>query len=189
MDRRGISRYARIFMLLACFAAAGAMSYAHKHGEAQRYAARAFEHSRHEDVMAGATGTISAWLLGIANFPVILSIFLRNGEKMLPPELSLKTALTSFNRQQRKHFMKLHYWLNPVAAGIAIIHFLSTKCEATAIPELGLGVMLMISILGVMVLFRWAPVSMRKMIFRLHTSPIVLIVSLGILLIGHSLVD
>ena len=70
--------------------------------------------------------------------------------------------------------MKLHYWLNPVAIGVAIIHFLSTECKATAIPELGLGVMLLICILGLLVTFRLSPASMRKAIFRFHTSPILL---------------
>jgi Zn-finger nucleic acid-binding protein len=37
-----------------------------------------------------------------------------------------------------KRKMNLHYWVNPVGIGAAIIHFSLTECEATVIPELGL---------------------------------------------------
>jgi hypothetical protein len=37
--------------------------------------------------------------------------------------------------------------------------------------------------------FKISPAFMRKTIFRLHTSPIVLIAIFSILMIGHSMVD
>jgi hypothetical protein len=77
----------------------------------------------------------------------------------------------------------------PGAVGIAIIHCLAAKCEATAIPEIGLGVMFLVCVLGIMVAFQWSPAFMRKTIFRVHTSSILFLISVSILLIGHSMVD
>jgi len=142
-----------------------------------------------EEGMGGATGQIAAWLLGIANFPAALSIFLEAFRKVMSQNSNLKEAIGQFNQQQKRYLMQLHYWLNPIAIIAAIIHFWSAKCETTAMPEIGLGAMILISILGILVAFKWSPISMRKIIFRFHTSSISLLAIITILLIGHSMVD
>jgi hypothetical protein len=145
--------------------------------------------SGEEEGLGGASGQIAAWFFGIANFPIVVSILLKACGKVAPQGSNLKEAVSQINRRQKRYLMKLHYWLNPAAVGIAIIHCLSTKCDATAIPEIGLGVMLLVCILGIIVAFQWSPAFMRKAIFRLHTSSVLFVVSISILLIGHSMVD
>jgi hypothetical protein len=135
------------------------------------------------------TGEMAAWIFGVANFPVALSIILKTGVKLIPPGLNLKDPMTRFNRQQKKYLMKLHYWLNPLALGIALTHFLLSACRSTSFPEWGLGIMVVTVLLGLMMKFKLSPASMRQMVYKLHTSPILLIAAISILLIGHSIAD
>jgi hypothetical protein len=135
------------------------------------------------------TGEIAAWMLGVANFPVALSIILKTCAKFIPPGLNFKDPITRFNRQQKRYLMKLHFWLNPVALGIALTHFSLSTCRSTAFPEWGLGIMLVTVLLGLMMKFRLSPASMRQRVFKFHTSPILLIAAISILLIGHSIAD
>lgn len=39
---------------------------------------------------------------------------------------------------QKKALMWLHYYLNPAILGIALWHWLSSRCKSSALPELGL---------------------------------------------------
>jgi hypothetical protein len=135
------------------------------------------------------TGEMAAWIFGVANLPVALSIILKTGAKLLPPRLNLRDPLTRFNRQQKKHLMKAHYWLNPLALGIALTHFLLSACRSTSFPEWGLGIMVATVLLGLMMKFKLSPASMRQRVYKLHTSPVLLIAAISILLIGHSIVD
>jgi hypothetical protein len=135
------------------------------------------------------TGEMAAWIFSIANLPVALSIILKTCAKFLPPALNVKGPITRFNRQQKKYLMKLHYWLNPIALGIALTHFLLSTCKSTAMPEWGLVIMLATVILGLMMKFKLSPASMRQRVYRFHTSPALLIAAISILLIGHTLAD
>ena len=158
--------------------------------ESSHHLGSGYEQAEGRDEGAGGTsGQIAAWFFGMANISVVLSILLKACGKVMPQSSNLKEAVSQMNRRQKRYLMKLHYWLNPVAVIVAIIHFLLTKCETTAIPEIGLGVMLLLSILGIMVAFNWSPASLRKTIFQFHTSSISLFAIIPILLIGHSMVD
>jgi hypothetical protein len=179
-----------VWIILCMVLTAEVQLYAHGHRGSGSYDGAGYEQAAGREEKGGeASGQIAAWLFGIANFPVLVSILLKGCAKAMPQSVKLKEAVGQINRKQKRYLMKLHYWLNPVAIGVAIIHFLSTKCEATAIPELGLGMMLFISILGLLVTFRLSPAFMRKAIIRLHTSPIVLIAGVVILMIGHSMIE
>jgi hypothetical protein len=179
-----------VWIILCLALTAATQLYAHGHRGSGSYEGEGYEQAAGREEKGGeASGQIAAWLFGIANFPVFFSILLKGCAKAMPHSLKLKEAVGQINGKQKRYLMKLHYWLNPVAIGVAIIHFLSTKCEGTAIPELGLGVMLLISILGLLVTFRLSPAFMRKAVFRLHTSPIVLIAGIAILMIGHSMIE
>jgi hypothetical protein len=133
------------------------------------------------------TGEMAAWLFGIANFPVALSIILKTSAKFLPPALNVKDPITRFNRQQKKYLMKLHYWLNPIALGIALTHFMLSTCKSTAMPEWGLVIILATVLLGLMMKFKLSPASMRQRVYKFHTSPFLLIAAISILLIGHAI--
>jgi hypothetical protein len=141
------------------------------------------------DHEGGELGGLAALLFGIANFPVILSILLKTLARLLPDRISLKEKIKLLNLRQKKYLMNLHYWVNPLALGIAIVHFWSSECRSTAMPELGMGAMLLVSVLGLVMTLRLSPPSMRKIVFTLHTHPIVTILVFSFLVIGHSVID
>ncbi len=178
-----------LWVVLFLALAASVNGYAHRHREALSPEGRIFQHGRGGEGAGGeATGQIAAWLLGIANFPVVLSIVLKTGGKLLSSDSSLGKIMEQTNLRQKRFLMKLHYWLNPIAAGVAILHLSIAECESTFMPELGLGAMIFIIILGLMVTFRLSPASMRKAIFRLHTSPVSFMTAILILIIGHAMI-
>jgi len=119
----------------------------------------------------------------------VLSILLKGLGKALSPSLSLQEILKQTNRRQKQYLMNLHYWLNPVAIAAAIFHFSLAECPSTFIPELGLGAMLLVFLFGLMVTFKLSPASVRKTVFKFHTSPVSFVVVISILLIGHSMID
>lgn len=141
------------------------------------------------DHKGGELGSLAALLFGIANLPVVLSISMKALARLLPDRTSIKESITQLNLRQKKHLMKLHYWVNPFALGIAIAHFWSSECRSTAMPELGMGAMLIVSILGLIMILKLSPPATRRIIFRLHTSPIMTILVFSFLLIGHSVID
>jgi hypothetical protein len=143
--------------------------------------------SRHRGE-SGPSGEIAALLLVIANIPVVLSLLLKASAK-ITSRPGLADAILKINNRQKKYLKHLHYWLNPVAIALAIMHYSGVECSSTAFPELGFGAMLLISILGLMMIFKFSPAFMRKSIVRVHTSPIVLIAVFAILMIGHSMID
>lgn len=141
------------------------------------------------DHEGGEAGGLAALLFGIANFPVVLSMLLKTCAKMLPAHVGLGDRIRKINLRQKKYLMTLHYWVNPLALGIAAVHFFSSECGSTAMPELGMGAMILVSVLGLMMTLRLSPPSMRKIVFALHTNPIVTILVFSFLVIGHSVID
>lgn len=179
-----------IAMMLCFFLISFDQSYAGGHKEGKHGIKKAYEHTLQKDDHGNeTTGEIAAWLFGVANFPVALSIILKTLAKFLSPKLNLRDPLTKFNRQQKKYLMKLHYWVNPIALAVALIHLSLSSCVSTAFPEWGLGVMLLAVLLGLIMKFKLSPAAMRQRVFRFHTSPILLIAAVSILLIGHTIVD
>lgn len=183
-------RKAGLWIVVCLVLMAATLSYAHGRREPWGHNGEGYEQIEGRKEKGGeASGQIAAWLFGTANFPVVLSIFLKAFGAVAPQGANLKATAGRINRRQKQYLMKLHYWLNPLAAGAAILHFASTECSATVIPELGLGVMLGLCILGLMVTFRWSPAAMRKTILMLHTSPIILLAGIVTLMIGHAMID
>lgn len=179
-----------ISIILCLPPAAGVESYAQGRGGSRGYHGGGFEQESGRGGHGGdGLGQAAAWLFGIANLPVALSIVLKSLAKTSPEGSSTREAVARANRKQKKYLMKLHYWLNPVAVMAAVTHFLSAECASTAMPELGLGVMLLICLLGFMVLFRRHPASLKRAVFRFHTSPLLFTAGVGILFIGHSMID
>ena len=134
-------------------------------------------------------GQIAAWLLVAANLPVILSVLIKWTNRYVPMKTELKNALFGFNRFQKKHLMRFHYLLNPVVLGIALWHWLSSRCKSTALPEWGLIVMVGLIVLGLIMKLGLCPKPLRKSVYRLHTQPLVLAAMVTVLTIGHLIVD
>jgi len=179
-----------ISMILCFFLISVSESYADGHKEGKHGIKNAYEHAlKKSDHGNETTGEIAAWTFGVANFPVVLSIILKTLAKFIPPRFNLRDPLSKLNRQQKKYLMKLHYWLNPIAVGVALIHLSLSSCTSTAFPEWGLGVLLVTVLLGLMMKLKLSPASMRQGVYRFHTSPALLIAAVSILLIGHTIVD
>jgi hypothetical protein len=135
------------------------------------------------------TGQMAAWLLVAANLPVAFSILIKWTNKVAPIGKRSKDALVRFNRFQKKHLMRVHYLINPLVLGIALWHYLSSRCRSTALPEWGFVVLAAMIALGLIVKFRLCPKPLRKSIYQIHTQPLVLIVMVMVLTIGHLIVD
>jgi hypothetical protein len=136
-----------------------------------------------------AAGQMAAWLLVAANLPVGLSVLIKRTNKVVPMGNGLKDALTRFNRFQKKHLMRLHYLVNPLVLGIALWHWLSSRCRSTALPEWGLIVMVALIALGLIVKFKLSPKALRKSAYRIHTQPLLFLAMVMVLTIGHLIVD
>ena len=134
-------------------------------------------------------GQIAAWLLVAANLPVVLSVLIKWTNRLAPINTGLKNALSGFNRFQKKHLMRFHYLLNPVVLGIALWHWLSSRCQSTVLPEWGLIVMVGLIALGLIMKLGLCPKPLRKSVYRLHTQPLVLAAMVTVLTIGHLIVD
>ncbi len=135
------------------------------------------------------TGLTTAWLLGAANLTVLLSLLLKGANRYLPLKPETKSAVRRFNQFQKKHLMRFHYLLNPLALCIGFLHFLLSCCRKTALPEWGLLFVAMMVFLGLMVKFKGTPKWMRKFLYRLHTSWIPFSVLILILIVGHLMVE
>ena len=159
---------------------------AHSDKESYRHGLRNSGKPDHE---GGEAGGLAAFLFGVANFPVVLSMLLKASAKLLQGRTGLRDRIRKINQQQKRYLMPLHYWVNPLAFGIAMAHFLSSVCRSTVMPELGMGAMLLVLILGLMMTLKLSPRSMRGTVFMLHTNPIVAILVFSFLVIGHAAMD
>jgi hypothetical protein len=149
----------------------------------------AFNHVKNEKNNE-ATGQAAAWMLAAANISVLLSLLIRVTRYTdLPAKIN--DRIKRFNQIQKKFLLPVHYVLNPLALGMAFIHFMSatSACKASGLPEWGLVLMALITGIGVMVKFKLSPKNFRKNTYQIHTNPIPLTLLLAILLIGHAVVD
>ena len=142
-----------------------------------------------DDKGTETAGQMAAWLFAAANLTIVLSILIKRTNNVVPMGNGLKDRLVRFNRFQKKYLMQLHYYINPLVLGIALWHWLTSRCRSTALPEWGLAVMVALIVLGLIVKFRLSPNRLRKSIYRLHTQPLVFIAMVMILVIGHHIVD
>ncbi len=148
-----------------------------------------FKHAKNDENNE-ATGQAAAWILAAANLNVLLSLLIR-GIRYASLPAQINDGLKRFNQFQKKFLLPVHYFLNPLALGIAFIHFISAKseCRASGLPEWGLALMALIAGMGIMVKFKVFPKSLRKNSYRIHTNPIPIALLFVILFIGHAVVD
>jgi hypothetical protein len=134
-------------------------------------------------------GQIAAWLLALANFTIAVSILTLWINRFAPLGPGFKKALTNLNRFQKKHLMRFHYYLNPAIAGVALWHWLSSRCKSTVLPEWGLLIMIMLISLGFFLKYKIGPKPFRKIVYQIHTQPIFFLAMVLALTIGHVIVD
>lgn len=134
-------------------------------------------------------GQIAAWLLLVANLPVALSLLVKGTNRFAPLGTESKKTLANLNRMQKKALMWLHYYLNPAILGIALWHWLSSRCKSSALPELGLLVMVTVIALGFLIKFKLCPKAFRKYAYQIHTQPVIFLAMFLVLTVGHLIVD
>jgi len=134
-------------------------------------------------------GQMAAWLLLVANLPVALSLLIKGTNRFAPLRIELKRALANLNRIQKKALMWLHYYLNLSILGIALWHWLSSRCKSSVLPELGLIVMVIMIALGFLIKFKLCPKAFRKYAYQIHTQPVIFVAVFLVLAVGHLIVD
>jgi hypothetical protein len=134
-------------------------------------------------------GQIAAWFLLAANVPVALSILIKWSHRFLPLRDKVKGYLLGINRQQKRHLMFLHYYLNPAALGVVGWHYLSSRCVSTSLPEWGLFLLAGLMMFGILIKGKFCPSVIRKSVYQIHTQPIICVASIVLLTVGHLVVD
>lgn len=135
------------------------------------------------------TGQTAAWLLVTANLTIAFSILLKGVNRFLPLDSQIKNSMKRFNQLQKKHLMRFHYLLNPIALCTAFFHFLLSSCRSSPLPEWGLILVTMMVFLGLILKYKVSPKGMRKFVYRLHTAPATFLIMILLLVVGHQIID
>lgn len=135
------------------------------------------------------TGQIALWMLVLANLTVITSIITKGLNRFVPLAEQTKSAVRKINQFQKNHLRRFHYVLNPTAMCIAISHFLLSSCRKTSLPEWGLIFMIIIIFFGLLIKFKTTPISIRKIVYRLHTGSETFFILIILLVVGHIIAD
>ncbi len=135
------------------------------------------------------TGQIAAWGLALANLAVGISILAKAIRRFAPLSPEIKNSIGKFNNFQKKYLMVLHYFLNPLILAIALLHWTLSRCKATALPEWGLLTMLAAVGLGIVLKFKLCPKTLLRNVYKMHTQPVMLLIFVSLLVIGHFAMD
>jgi hypothetical protein len=190
-------RWGLIALMLACVIGAGwlcsASSIADDHPKGSGHFEREDQHRvpflDRDNEGNETAGQIAAWLLAGANLTIVLTILIRWINRFAPLGPNWKSSLSNFNRFQKRHLMFLHYYLNPVILGIVLWHWLSSRCTSSALPEMGLVMMVLLMSLGIALKFKLCPINFRKNVYQIHTHPLFFLVMVLALFVGHTIVD
>ena len=138
-----------------------------------------------------ATGQVAAWILVAANLNVVLSLLIRTTTRYTVLSTRIQESLKRLNQRQKKVLLPFHCSFNPLALGIALLHFnsASSECSVSILPEWGLILMAIVTGTGIMLKFRLSPKSFRRNTHHVHTHPIPIALLLVLLLLGHAIVD
>ena len=120
---------------LCCAPAAVADDDNHRYKKRNKDIGTAFNHVKNEDKNE-ATGQAAAWMLAAANLNVLISLLIR-GTRFAALPAQINDRLKRFNQIQKKFLLPVHYFLNPLALGMAFIHFMSSTsaCKDSGLPE------------------------------------------------------
>jgi len=135
------------------------------------------------------TGQIVAWSLAAVNLTVALSLLIRGMKRFVPLGTGARNYLTKFNSSQKRYLMRFHYLLNPFILLLAVAHWSLSRCSSTALPEWGLVTMGAIVASGIIVKFKLCPKISLRNIYKLHTHPVLPLLLILLLVIGHFSID
>ncbi len=85
--------------------------------------------------------------------------------------------------------MRFHYVLNPLILAIALLHWTLSRCASTSLPEWGLFTMGVMVALGIILKFKLCPQKLLRRVYKAHTQPILVLIMVAMLVIGHFSVD
>jgi cytochrome c oxidase subunit IV len=106
-----------------------------------------------------------------------------------PLEPGEKSSIKRLNRLQKKHLMRFHYVLNPAALVLGCFHFLLSSCRLSFMPEWGLIMVSFMVLSGIILKFQLFPRKVGRLVYRLHTTPVLLILLVFSVVTGHQFVD
>lgn len=135
------------------------------------------------------SGLTTAWLLVFANLTIVLSILLKAMIHYFPLEPEGKSSIKRLNRFQKKHLLRFHYVLNPAALVLGCFHFILSSCQSSFLPEWGLIMVSVMVFLGIILKFQLFPRKVGRLVYRLHTTPVLLILFVFLVVTGHQFVD
>ncbi|RZB33715.1 MAG: hypothetical protein SRB2_03826 [Desulfobacteraceae bacterium Eth-SRB2] len=191
-----------VFLILLVFQVSPSLAPADDHKKSDRHYKQYkiskefddfFGHNRRqekkEDEGNETTGQSAAWILVLANLTVAFSIFVKAMTHFFPLDSKIKNSMKRFNQLQKKHLMRFHYVLNPIALCIAFFHFLLSFCRSSPLPEWSLILVAIMVSLGLILKFKVSPRGMRKFVYRLHTASATFLIMILLIVVGHQIVD
>jgi hypothetical protein len=135
----------------------------------------------------GATGTLAGFLLVLANLTVFLSLLLKGINRLFSLTQETKISISEFNKAQKKYLRGLHYYLNPIAIGVAILHFHLSTCRSI-LPDASLFIFIGLGILGLILKYKLAPSAVNKVFYNLHCSWVPFFGVILLLMMGHAMI-
>jgi hypothetical protein len=160
-----------------------------KHGDRKADGVLGGLFGRGHDEGDETTGQIVAWSLAAANLTVALSLIIGGVKQFAPLAPEVHSALSKFNSTQKKYLMRFHYILNPMILALAVLHWMLSRCKSTALPEWGLLTMGTIVALGIILKFKLCPKAFLRNVYKVHTQPVLFLILISMLLIGHLSMD
>lgn len=186
-------------LLLCIFLAATSICLADDHKKDQKHS-REYQHRKDLNGFRKAdgaardhgnetTGQIAAWSLGAINLTVAFSLLMKGIKRFVSVTPELSNSITRFNHVQKKYLMPFHYYLNPVFVGVAVLHWILSRCQSTALAEWGLLGICFIASLGIILKFKLVSKTSLRNVYKLHTHPLIFISLIGLLVAGHLIMD
>ena len=160
-----------------------------KHGDRRGDGILGTVSGRGHDKGNETTGQIVAWSLAAANLTVALSVIIAGVKQFAPIGPEVRSGLSRFNAAQKKYLMRFHYILNPLILILAILHWTLSRCRSTALPEWGLLTMSAVVALGIVLKFKLCPKAFVRNVYKVHTQPVLFLLLISMLLIGHLSMD
>jgi hypothetical protein len=132
---------------------------------------------------------VTAWLFCASMIPVGLDLLFRFLLRLGFLGEASKRFINRINCVQKKFLMPLHTYLSTMALGLGILHLTLSSCVLNPLPEIGLYVSGFLVITGLLIKWKVVPKSTFKVLYKIHTSLIVLAFLYVILIAGHSVME
>lgn len=178
-------------MLFFIFFSSLSMAYAGNRGNGSfrgyEYSENAFNPGERGGRGDGATGALAGFLLVLANLTVFLSLILKGINRLFVLNQETKDSIREFNQAQKKYLRGLHYYLNPIAIGVAILHFHLSTCRSI-LPDASLFIFIGLGILGLILKYKLAPIAVNKIVYNLHCSWVPFFGVILLLMMGHAMI-